>query len=51
MNEQAQQAQTPADPIDGLIAVVQQKQEKCQQNRWHILVGDRDIILRDVAAT
>lgn len=50
MNENAQKLQAQADPIGGLIAVLQQKQEKCQRNRWHIRVGDRDIILRDVAA-
>lgn len=49
MNENAQQLQAQADPISGLIAALQQKQEKCQRNRWHIRVGDRDIILRDVA--
>lgn len=50
MTQQVGQLQAPADPISGLIAVLQQKQETCQRNRWHVRIGDRDIILRDVAA-
>ncbi|KAJ4419129.1 hypothetical protein N0V82_005142 [Gnomoniopsis sp. IMI 355080] len=50
ITQQFGQLQTSADPISGLIAALQQKQETCQQKRWHVRIGERDIILRDVAA-